>query len=96
MVGVDNQFFYVCEIKVSSPLAQEFKYYLANQQEFVKQYNGKFIVIKDQKVIGSYDDQISAINETQKSHKAGTFLVQKVAPGDTAYTQTFHSRVAIF
>jgi Family of unknown function (DUF5678) len=79
---------------MASPLQQEFEYFLANQQEFVKQYNGKFIVIKDRKVIGSYDDQISAINETQKLHKVGTFLVQKVVPGDTAYTQTFHSRVS--
>lgn len=78
---------------MASPLVQEFEYYLANQQEFVRKYNGKFIAIKDQKVIGTYDDQLSAINETQKLHKVGTFLVQKVVPGDSAYTQTFHSRV---
>ena len=79
---------------MESPLKKEFEYYLANQDELVNQYNGKFIVIKDQKVIGSYPDQISAVNETQKVHKIGTFLIQKVEPGDAAYTQTFHSRVA--
>jgi len=79
---------------MSSPLQKEFEYYLANQSEMVVKYNGKFIVIKDQKVIGDYDDELTAINETQKTHKIGTFLVQKVEPGTAAYTQTFHSRVA--
>lgn len=79
---------------MESPLKKEFEYYLAHQDELVKKYNGKFIVIKDQRVIGEYASQISAINETRKSHKPGTFLVQKVEPGDSAYTQTFHSRVA--
>lgn len=35
-----------------------------------------------------------AVSETKKAHELGTFLVQKVAPGTEAYTQTFHSRVA--
>lgn len=79
---------------MESPLKKEFEYYLANQESFVKQYNGRFIVIKEQKIIGSYDDQLSAIKETKKSHKLGTFLVQKVQPGQAEHTQTFHSRVA--
>ncbi len=79
---------------MESPLQKEFNYYLEHQSELVEKYNGKFIVIKDCKVLGSYDDELTAITETQKEHKLGTFLVQKVTPGDEAYTQTFHSRVA--
>lgn len=79
---------------MESPLKKEFDYYLANQAELVKQYNGKVVVIKDCKVIGAYDDQATAVTETQKSHQIGTFLVQKVEPGTSAYSQTFHSRVA--
>jgi hypothetical protein len=79
---------------MNSPLKVEFDYYLAHQDELVKQYNGKVLVIKDQKVIGIFDDQVTAVTETQKTHKLGSFLVQKVAPGDSAYSQTFHSRVA--
>jgi hypothetical protein len=75
-------------------LKEEFEHYLSNQDDLVSRYNGKVIVIKDKNVIGVYDTQIEAINETQKSHKLGTFLVQKVEPGESAYTQTFHSRVA--
>lgn len=76
-------------------LKNEFDYYLANQDELVRQYNGKFIVIKDKQVLGAYSNQMSAVSETQKEgHKIGTFLVQKVEPGSAAYSQTFHSRVA--
>jgi len=79
---------------MTSPLTKEFKYYLANQDEIVKQYDGRYVVIKNCEVIGAYTDQLEAINETQKEHKAGTFLVQLVSPGETEYSQNFHSRVA--
>lgn len=76
-----------------SPLQREFEYYLANQPALVKQYNGRYVVIKDQRVIADYGDEATAVYDTQKTHPLGTFLVQKVGPGRDAYTQTFHSRV---
>jgi hypothetical protein len=79
---------------MDSPLQKEFDYYVAHQQELVEKYNGKFVVIKDGEVVGSYDSQTLAISETKKKFAMGTFLVQKVEPGTAAYTQTFHSRVA--
>lgn len=82
-------------MRMSSPLQREFEYYLAHQPEMVEKYDGKFIVIKDCKVLGVYDNELTAITESQKEHKLGTFLVQKVTPGDSAYSQTFHSR-AVF
>jgi ABC-type phosphate/phosphonate transport system ATPase subunit len=75
-------------------LEKEFEYYIAHQAELVQQYNGKIIVIKDQKVIGAFDNEIEAINETSKVHPVGTFLVHKCEPGEQNYTMTFHSRVA--
>ncbi len=74
-------------------LAEEFKFYLTHQEELVKKYNGKYIVIKDGKVIGEYDSELEAIRETSKEHKLGTFLVQKCETGTESYTQTFQSRV---
>lgn len=79
---------------MTSPLNKEFEYYLAHQDEIVKQYNSLYVVIKNCEVIGAYADQLEAINETQKEHKAGTFLVQLVSPGETEYSQNFQSRVA--
>ena len=78
---------------MSSPLEQEFKYYLSHQDELVKQYDGKYLVIKDCEVVGVFDSEIEAIEETSKKHKLGTFLVQKCDSGPESYTQTFHSRV---
>lgn len=75
-------------------LEKEFKYFLNNQKELVEKYNGKFIVIKDSSVIGSYDSNAEAYNETiKKGEELGTFLIQHCIPGEDAYTQTFHSRV---
>jgi hypothetical protein len=79
---------------MASPLEQEFKYYLGHQDELVRKYRGKFIVIKDCKVIGAYDSELEALAETTKVHSLGTFLVQKCEPGSENYTQTFHSRVS--
>jgi hypothetical protein len=76
------------------PLEKEFKYYLDNQDELVKKYNGKVIVIKNQKIIGVYDSEITAIQETSKNESLGTFLVQKCTLDKENYKQTYHSRVA--
>ena len=80
-------------LNTDSPLKKEFEYYLAHQSELVKQYEGKFIVIKNGTVLGAYDDELAAVTTTQRDHKLGTFLVQKVTKGDSAYSQAFRSRV---
>lgn len=74
-------------------LKKEFDFYLKNQQELVKQYNGKFIVIKDEKVVGVYDTEIEAYTEAVKTMELGTFLIQECLPGEENYTQTFRTRV---
>ena len=76
------------------PLEREFDYYLRNQDELIQKFSGKFIVIKDEAVIGAYHAELEAIKEASKHNELGTFLVQKCEPGSENYTQTFHSRVA--
>jgi hypothetical protein len=75
-------------------LHKEFEYYLAHQDELVAKYNGKYVVIKGQQVIGAYDDIREAVDTTAKTQQMGTFLVQKCTPGDNDYTRSFRSRVA--
>jgi uncharacterized protein (DUF1330 family) len=75
-------------------LQKEFEYYLAHQSELVETHGGKVLVIKDQKVIGEYDNELEAVRETVKAHPLGTFLVQRCSAGEEEYTQTFHSRVS--
>lgn len=78
---------------MSKPLEKEFEYYVKNQKKLVKQYNNKYIVIKNKEVIGVYDSEIEAVQETSKNEPLGTFLVQKCTSGKESYTQTYHSRV---
>ncbi len=76
-------------------LESEFQYYKDHQKELVDKFEGKFIVIKGAKVIGVYDTEIEAYEETKKIEELGTFLIQQVLPGTESYTQTFHSRVSV-
>jgi hypothetical protein len=78
-----------------SILEREFQYYRDHQDEFVAQYDGRIIVLKDNKVLGDYATEFEALTETRKEHEIGTFLIQRVSQGDEAYTMTFHSR-AVF
>ncbi|MES2810021.1 MAG: hypothetical protein V4619_15425 [Bacteroidota bacterium] len=74
-------------------LEKEFQYYLDNQAKLVEQYSGKFLIIKDQEVIGVYESAEAAVSETTPVHTLGTFLVQYCDAGDASYTQHYHSRV---
>ena len=74
-------------------LIDEFEFYLANQDDMVQRYNGKVIALKDHEVLGAYTSELEALTEVQKTHELGTFLIQRVSPGNEAYTATFHSRV---
>lgn len=76
-------------------LQKEFAYYLKHQSDLVKKYSGKFIVLKDEKVIGDYASHFEAYNETVEKEELGTFLIQHCLPGKDSYSQTFHSQVII-
>jgi len=70
-----------------------FQWYLDNQNKIVKKYNGKYIVIKDNSIVGSYNSDIEALLDSEKKYEIGTFLIQRCSPGTEAYTQNFSSRV---
>ena len=74
-------------------LDKEFEYYLKHQAELVEKYNGKFLVIIGEKVVDVFDNKVIAFEESKKKYTLGTFLIQLCTPGNSAYTQTFHSRV---
>ena len=76
-------------------LEREFKYYIDNQADLVKKYNDKFIVIKDEAVVGVYDNELTAYLESKNKYPLGTFLIQHCQSGKESYTQVFHSN-AIF
>ncbi len=73
-------------------LDKEYKYYQAHQQEFLKKYKGKVLVIRGEEVVGIYETEGAAYEESVPKYKLGTFLIQKCVPQDEII-QTFHSRV---
>jgi hypothetical protein len=74
-------------------LDKEFQYYLDNQSELIKKYNGRFVVIIGEEVVGNYDSYEQALFVSMGKYELGTFLIQECTEGEEAYTQTFHSRV---
>ena len=74
---------------------EQFKYYIDHQAELVEKYSGKFVVIKDCRIIGASDSEFEVVNMTSEQYELGTFLVRKCEPGNESYTQTYHSRVAL-
>jgi hypothetical protein len=55
---------------------KELQYFVDNQTELFKQFPNQYLVIKDQKVIGIYDNGIDAYFEAQQEHELGSFLIQ--------------------
>jgi hypothetical protein len=63
-----------------------FVWYLEHQDELVAKYNGRVIAIIGEEVVNSYDNYEDAITDMTKHFTPGTFMVQYVSPGDSAYT----------
>ena len=74
-------------------LDREFDFYLASQQKLAEQYQGRYIVIKGQEVLGDYAKASDAVRETSKNHVLGTFLVQFCDTDPESTRSVFHSRV---
>ena len=74
-------------------LEAEFRYYVEHQADLAQQYAGKFLVIKNQSVIGVYDDDVEAVQETTRTHEMGTFLVQECSVDQESVNLVCHSRM---
>ena len=93
-------FSFFTAVKISTTLEyifmldKEFQYFLEHQQELASKYSGKFIVIVGDSVVGVYDTNEDAYEESLKSYKLGEFLIQECSGDAFSYTTVFHSRVA--
>jgi hypothetical protein len=79
---------------MATALKKEFDWYLANQAELIKKYNGKFLLIVGENVVGSFDSTVDAYNKGMAEYEPGKFLIQRCSSGNADYTATFHSRVS--
>ena len=77
-------------------LEKEFKFFRENHASLYAKYPNKYLVIKNEEVLFASDSFASSLDwAVQKGLIAGEYMVQLCSEGDSAYTQTFHSR-AIF
>ena len=73
-----------------------FKYYLENQDDLVKKYNGKYIIITKDGVMGAYSTMRKGYDAGVSRFGRGNFMLQLCTPGNTAYTQRFHTSRVTF
>jgi hypothetical protein len=76
---------------MSKTFEAELRFFIDNQEELVKKFAGKVLVIKGKTLLGVYNSSLEAYSETLKSHKVGTFMIQPCMPGPEAYTVTITS-----
>ena len=63
-------------------LEQETKWFEEQRSDLVNRYFGKFLVIKDQKVQGSYDSAQSAYEAAIRTNAPDGFLIKQALPQD--------------
>ncbi len=63
-----------------SSIQQDYQYYIKHQLELVKKYGGRYIVIKDSEVVGSYDSEIEAYEDAKSKYVLGTFIIKPCLP----------------
>ena len=76
---------------VPDQLKKNLEWYIENQQQLAKEYNGKVLLIVDQHLIDSFDSMEDAYEAAQKSYEPGTFTLQPCSPDSDSYTMTFYS-----
>jgi len=77
-------------------LEKSFEWYKANLDKLAKEYSEKFVVIKECKIIGSYDTMLDAITSTEKKgFPRGTYIVQKASTDPNAYTMTYYNNLIL-
>ena len=73
-----------------------YNFFIASINDFCKTYEGQFIVIKNQKIIGSYRTFEEAYDETVKKEDLGTFLIQFCTRDQSALANSFCSNNVAF
>ena len=66
-------------------------WYIANQADLSSKYNGKILLIVDQKLIGAFDTMGDANVTAMKSYELGSFTLQPCSPDAGSYTLMLYS-----
>lgn len=76
---------------VPDPLKRNLDWYIANQQELSAKYNGKILLIVDQKLVEAFESMGEAYTSALKSYPLGSFTLQPCSPDADSYTLTLYN-----
>ncbi|MBO4293410.1 MAG: hypothetical protein J5881_03370 [Clostridia bacterium] len=69
---------------------KNYEYYILNKKELCKKYLNRYLIIKDESVVGAYETFEEALKEA-KNIEAGTYIIQKCEKDEEV--QIFHTRI---
>ncbi len=81
--------------QTESTLKKNLDFFIENQAQLVSQYNGKVLLIKDQQVVGAFDEPLAAYFAALEKYEPGSFSLQPCRAGEGAYSVTISSIVSI-
>lgn len=74
-------------------LTKLYDWYQSNQSKLIEEYNGNYIVISNNAVVGVYENEDKAYSESVAKYGLGNFLIQFCTNDQSEIMQTYHSRV---
>ena len=64
---------------MKKPSLKDYEYFLEIQAELAREHDGKFVAIKDKKVLGIFEDYLDAAKAVYVEHERGTVLMQTIS-----------------
>lgn len=64
---------------------QDYLWFVDNYNFISEKFNGKYVVIKNKQILGTYDSCAKAVAETSAKEELGTFIVQFCSGDESAY-----------
>jgi hypothetical protein len=68
--------------------AQELNFFIRNQEDLVRKYQGKALVIQGDTLRAVFDTPLEAYLHLERDHQLGKAMIQLCQPGPEAYTAT--------
>lgn len=72
-------------VSVPDPLKKNLEWYISNQRDLAAKYNGKVLLIVDQKLVEAFDTMAAAYAASKK-YTPGIFTLQPCSPDPESYT----------
>jgi hypothetical protein len=76
---------------IPDSLKKNLEWYISNQKELAEKYNGKVLLIVDQKLVKAFTEMSEAYVEASKCYPVGTFTLQPCSPDAESYTLMLYS-----